>query len=219
MIVYKSIENIKVPTERDHFKFTDLVWRPIIRIMWNELRLKKIKIKCRLVNGNQMVKYVSISSPSVMFPEMEKILITELSRWAPTFDWQGIKNTFQRTSDCIIWSRLVCFYRNKPHINFIEGCQHGTGVLRFLQPLSDAQSHAVHLHLQQNHKRAEQENVGPRQNLCYFLISVHVNNTVNIETISMYFFIWPLSFLKSTDCVIRGTDSIIKHHSKCPNGI
>ncbi len=64
----------------------------------------------------------------------------------------------------------MCFYRNKPHINFIEGCQHGTGGLCFFQPLSDPLSHAVHLHLQQNHKRAEQENAGLGRNHAIFNI-------------------------------------------------
>lgn len=35
-----------------------------------------------------------------------------------------------------------------PHIHLIEGGQHCTSVLSFLQPLSDSLTHAVHFHLQ-----------------------------------------------------------------------
>ena len=36
-----------------------------------------------------------------------------------------------------------------PHVDLIEGGQHGAGVLGLLQSLGDPQPHAVHLHLQE----------------------------------------------------------------------
>ena len=41
----------------------------------------------------------------------------------------------------------VLLLTSLPHVDLIKGCQHSAGVLGFLQPLGDPQSHAVHLDL------------------------------------------------------------------------
>lgn len=60
-----------------------------------------------------------------------------------------------KTSTCknvciIIKVNSKCFLIQKivdiPHVDFIKRGQHGVGVLCFLQPLGNLQSHPVHLH-------------------------------------------------------------------------